>query len=100
MGGEDKTPENTTVLLIENCINKAFEKYIPKILSECSKQAKEVQQSCNAHHEFRRDSDVDTFRDMKLNYSKLRKKEVTILTMITVAINSLVTTFIIKKWFN
>lgn len=90
----------STVLLIENCINKAFEKYIPIILTECARQAQEIKHSCNAHYEFRRDSDVDAFREMKLNYSKLRRKEIVIFTMITVIINGLITAFVIKKWFN
>lgn len=88
-----------TKLLIENCINKSFKENIPAILAECARQAKEVTQTCNAHNEFRRETDVDSYREMKQNYSKLRKKEMTIFGMITVVINGMITTYIIKKFF-
>lgn len=88
-----------TKLLIENCINKSFKENIPTILAECARQAKDVKQTCNAHNEFRRDSDVDAFREMRQNYTKLRKKEMTIFAMITVVINGLITTYIIKRFF-
>lgn len=76
--------------LIENSMNKAFEKYAPKIADECSRRDKETQLNCHAHNLFRRESDVDKYNDMVQNFSKMRKKELIIFGISITAINGLI----------
>lgn len=76
--------------LIENSMNKAFEKYTPKIAEECSRRDKETQLNCNAHNLFRRESDVDKYNDMVQNFNKMRKKELIIFGISITAINGLI----------
>lgn len=83
-------------ILIENCINKAFKEQVPLIMDECRRQARDVTQTCNAHNEFRRETDIDAYREMKANYSKLRRKEIIVFGISITAINAAILLFLKK----
>lgn len=85
--------------LIENTINSAFEKNIPKIVEECGRRDESSKDKCPAHNLFRRDSDVDDYRKMQQDFNKMRKKELIVFGISITAINAVVLLYL-KKFIN
>jgi len=86
-------------MVAELAINKAFERHIPRIISECERRAEAIKLSCPAYNLFRRDSDVDGYKRIQQSFNKTRRKEIFIFGISITAINTFIVV-IIKKFFS
>lgn len=83
---------------IENCIWRAFEKHIPKIIEECQRQDEITRLKCAAHNLFSDVAKADEYKEIVEHYKRKGRRNILIAGFFITAINAGIT-FGIRSFF-